>query len=36
MVAANLVKGGATFLEVKKEVELAVKGGGSRVLRPLE
>ena len=34
-VAANLVKGGATFLGVRKEVELAVRGGGARVARPL-
>ena len=34
VVAANLVKGGATFLGVRKELELAVRGGGARVLRP--
>ena len=31
VVAANLVKWGATFLGVRKEVELAVRGGGARV-----
>ena len=35
VVAANLVKGGATFLGVRKEVELAVRGGGARVSCPL-
>ena len=35
VVAANLVKGGATFLGVRKEVELAVRGGGAWVSRPL-
>ena len=34
-MAANLVKGGATFLSVRKEVELAVRGGGARVTRPV-
>ena len=33
MVAANLVKGGATFMGVGKEVELAVRGGGAHVTR---
>ena len=33
VVAANLVKGGATFLWVRKEVQLAVRGGGARVSR---
>ena len=36
VVAANLVKGGATFLGVRKEVELAVRGGGARISRPIE
>ena len=30
VVAANLTKEGATFLGVRKEVELAVRGGGAR------
>ena len=33
VVAPNLVKGGTTFLDVRKEVELAVSGGGARVSR---
>ena len=33
MVVANLVKWGPTFIGVRKEVELAVKGGGARVTR---
>ena len=36
VVAAELVKGGATFLGVKKEVVLAVRGGGTRVSRPMQ
>ena len=35
VVAANRVKGEATFLLVRKEVELAVRGGGARVPRPV-
>ena len=36
VAAADLVKGGTTFLGVKKEVVMAVRGGGARVSRPLE
>ena len=31
VVVANMVKGGASFLGVRKEVELAVRGGGAWV-----
>ena len=31
VVAVSLVKGGATFLGVRKEVELAVRGGGALI-----
>lgn len=35
VVAADLVRNGATFLGIRKEVQLAVRGGGTRVLCPV-